>query len=359
MRRRALPIVPALALTAAFLFALNRLSHAAIPFILALAGGYVLNPLIADFQARGLRRGVAVVALFLAVAASIYLLANTLIEAGGAQLDALQLEAPAYLARLKALLAALQARAAERLPGSAARLIAGLDQKAVAPLLQGAQQLPSYLLGVVPLLSLLFLVPFIAFFVLLDGPAGVEAAIQACPSRYVEQALHLSSEIDRSLGAYLRGLLFIAASIAAVSYLGLLLLGVKHALWISALAGISSFIPYFGALMGMLVGGLMAAFQQGTLASGLKVVVLFLAIRLGEETVIQPIVAKRSVHLHPLMFLFCFMAGGELYGFLGLVFAIPVACVLKALISVGWAWYASASRIVPAEGVPGWGVPYT
>src|SRR5207248_4074409 len=193
----------------------------------------------------------------------------------------------------------------------------------------------------------------------MDGPASLERMIQRCPSRYVEQALHLVSEIDHSLGAYLRGLVLVAVALTLASFAGLWALGVNQAFWIAVLSGVSSFVPYLGAIVGMIVGGLMASFQFGAVTAGLKVVLLFLLIRLGDEMFLQPFIAKRSVHLHPLIFLFTFMTGGELFGFIGLVFAVPVACVIKALVEVGWSWYSSESRWRVAEEADQATVPFT
>lgn len=93
--------------------------------------------------------------------------------------------------------------------------------------------------------------------------------------------------------------------------------------------------------MGALVGGTVAAIQFSSLTAGFKVVLLFTAIRLADESFLQPSIARYSVRLHPLIFLFSLMAGGELFGFVGLLFAVPAACVIKSLLQVSWDWYLS------------------
>jgi predicted PurR-regulated permease PerM len=355
---RDFPWVPAAIILTAVGLAVHFLRPVLIPFALAFAAAYILNPLAAAAEVRGLRRSVVVIGAFVLAGLTLAGAAGTLIPMGVSELSSLQQEAPAYAARLKLAWLDFQLMAAERLPFAAAHIRDVDPAVVVAPLLDTATHLPKYLMSAVPLLSLLFLIPFIGFFALLDGPNSITGMIQRCPSRYVEQMMHLSSEIDRSLGAYLRGLVIIALAIAAASYVGLKLLGVNQAFWISVLAGVTSFVPYLGAIVGMVVGGLAAAFQFGTMAAGLKVVLLFLVIRLADEIILQPYIAKHSVHLHPLLFLFTFMTGGDLFGFIGLLFAVPVACVIKALLTVAWSWYSSESHwsVEESDAPP---VPYT
>lgn len=354
---RKFPFWPLLALGVLVLYAAYHLHHVLIPFALSFALAYVMNPLITFFEVRGLRRSVVVAVLYLLALAAAVLAANTLISVVSGELTLLKTELPGYIARSRHFLENFQVQIARRLPYGS--LIAGqVGESLIGPLVEGAQNLPGYLIGLVPLLSLLFLVPFIAFFLMIDGSNIIGGSIQACPSRYVEQGLHLLSEIDTSLGNYLRGIVIVAAAIAAASFVGLVLLEVNQALAIAVLSGVSSFVPYLGAAMGAVVGGLVATFQFGSAAAGLKVVALFIGIRLADEAFLQPVIAKHSVHLHPLVFLLSLMIGGEVFGFIGLVFAVPMACVLKALFKVGWSWYSSEARLV-AQTVDAAAIPYT
>jgi predicted PurR-regulated permease PerM len=135
-------------------------------------------------------------------------------------------------------------------------------------------------------------------------------------------------------------------------------MGVDNALLIALISGVSSFVPYLGAAMGIVVGGAMAFYQFGTVAAFAKVALLFVGIRLADEIFLQPVIAKHSVHLHPMVFLLALILGGEMFGFLGLVFAVPAACILKALIKVGWSWY-SSERWHAAETASGAEIPLT
>jgi predicted PurR-regulated permease PerM len=351
-------LFPALVLGAAGLYCAYHVRQALIPFLLSFAVAYVANPLIDAAETRGVRRFHIVLAFYLLGAGLLYLLAQHFVPLIIAETASVQTDAPAFFAKARDFAADLHLRAAAHLPATGLP-VGHIVSQAYASAMEQIQHIPSYLLGLFPLLSLFFLVPFITFFLLLDGPALISAAIQAAPSRYVEQSLHLLNEVDAALGHYLRGIVIIALAITAASYIGLLALGVDGAFVIAVLSGVSSFVPYLGAVVGALVGGVVAFLQFGKLVAGLKVVLLFMGIRLADEALLQPFIAKYSVHLHPLVFLFSMMIGGELFGFLGLVFAVPAACIIKALLKVAWEWYVSEARLRGHAARSCLAVPYT
>ncbi|MFA6093873.1 MAG: AI-2E family transporter [Elusimicrobiota bacterium] len=357
--RRALPAFfswSAFFTLSAFLYFLYHVHAVLIPFVLSFALAYLVNPVINEFESRGFRREHVVLALYLLIASGIVISANILLPAMAAELDMLQGRAQLYYSGIEKTFGVLQHDLAQKIPFGRV-LMDRLSLKMYNPLMEQLPKLPSYILGLFPLLSLLFLVPFITFFMLMDAEAFLNKAVQACPGRHVEQALHIISAVDTSLGNYLRGIMLTAAAIGTASYIGLWTLGVDYALGVATLSGISSFVPYLGAILGALVGGLVAFFQFHTFAAPLKVILLFAGIRLADEALLQPIISKHSMHLHPLVFLLSLMLGGKIFGFIGLLFAVPTACVLKALMNVVWDYY--LSHVPSARATPdGVDVPY-
>lgn len=357
-RARTAPSASALLLGAALLFAAYRARAALTPFLLAAAFAYVLSPVATFFEAKGFRRLPVIVLGYLCAlaftAAAYYAIKPLAVEQGRHLLD----RAPAYSRALQAYAAVGEASLVRRLPLPARVSRQALDA-AVAAALTRLQDAPSSLLGTLPLLAHAILVPFIGFFFLKDSTEGFEALIQAAPSRYVEQALHLAAEIDTALGNYLRGLIVVAVAIGTATFLGLTLLGVENALAIALLCGITSVVPYLGVAIGIVVGGAMAMIQFSSLAAAGKVVLLFVAIRFADEILLQPVIARHSVHLHPMVNLLALVVGGEMFGFLGLVFAVPAACVLKAVAQVSWSWYATETGLQPGYASDAAGIPYT
>ena len=352
------PSAAAMAITAGVvLFIGYEIRATLVPFVLSFAVAYLANPVIAMFEGRGFRRDQTVLGLYLVIAGVISVSANFIVPAVATELALLQTQVPLYLHRAQDYLVHLQSQLAHRVPFGQA-LIQHVSLRMYEPLMEHLQNIPKYLLGVVPLLSLLFLVPFIAFYILMDASRLIQQAIQACPSRYVEQALHLVCEVDESLGNYLRGVVIEALAVACAAFAGLTLLGVDYALAIAALSGVANVVPYAGPALGMLVGGLVAGFQFKSVAAGLKVVALFTGIRVADDALLQPVISRHAVNLHPLVYLLALMVGAEIFGFVGLLFVVPAACVVKVLLRLVWDWHlsGSAARLTPAAQAR---IPYT
>lgn len=338
-------------------FLAYKIHDVLIPFLLGFALAYLLNPVVHYFEVRGLKRQHIVLTIYVLVAVALSIAANSLLPAMTSELALLHGKAPGYVTKTQALVASLQHDLAQRLPIGQS-MIEAMSLKIYEPLVKQIPKIPAYVLGLFPLFSLLFLVPFITFFLLLDSKKLLQTLIQSLPSRYVEQALHLASEIDSALGNYIRGILIVALAVGTASYVGLKCLKVDYALAIATLCGIASFIPYFGAVLGMAVGGLVAFFQYKSAWVAGQVVLLFLGIRLADEAFIQPFVSIHAVHLHPMIFLLALMAGGKLFGFVGLLFAVPTACVIKSLILVAYDWYATETQTAPRDTLPQARLPY-
>jgi len=356
--RRSAPSLTALVLVGAALYGAYSVREGLTPFVLAAAFAYVVNPAAIFFEAKGLRRGPVIAAgygLALLLLGAAYLVIKPLIVSESAHLIA---NAPKYFHMVQKLATAGEATLIQRLP-LPQKVAENAFDSLIGSALDKLQDVPSSLLLMLPLLAHGLLVPFIGFFFLLDGMDGYERLIQNIPSRYVEQAIHLTAEIDTALGNYLRGLIIVAIAIGTATFVGLSIMGVDNAFAISILCGVSSFVPYMGVVVGMIVGGGVAWIQFASFMAAAKVIALFFLIRIGDEIFLQPIIARTSVHMHPMANLLALIVGGEMFGFLGLLFAVPAACVLKALIQVTWSYYASESGLEGDYATDETAIPYT
>jgi len=358
MTERRAPSLTALIVAGAAVYAAYSVREGLTPFVLAAAFAYILNPAVLFFEAKGYRRGPVVAAGYafaLVLVGAAYFVIKPIIVSESAHLIA---NAPKYFAIIQKAASVGEATLIQRLPVPEKVSVKAFDSL-IGTVLEKLQDVPSSVLLVLPLLAHALLVPFIGFFFLLDGVDGYEELIQRIPSRYVEQAIHLTAQIDTALGNYLRGLIIVAIAIGTATFVGLAIMGVDNAVAISLLCGVSSLVPYMGVVVGMIVGGGMAWIQFGSFMAAAKVIALFFMIRIGDEIFLQPIIARTSVHLHPMVNLLALIVGGEMFGFLGLLFAIPATCVIKALISVTWSWYASESGLEAEYSIDEAAIPYT
>lgn len=347
-----------LTLALALIYFLAKIGGVLLPFVLGLALAYVLNPLVRYFEIKGLSRGRVVAGIYLALLAVLAFGAVQSAGYVGQNIAVMKFKLPLYARHAQKSLDNLQRAAAEKLPVPSEAL-ENLKNQAQGAVSGFFQELPARAATTFHVFSLFFLVPFVSFFALLEGPRFIEAVFEFCPSRHVESFLSLICRIDESLGNYIRGILIEAALVFLMALGGLIYLKIDYAVGIAAVAGVTNLVPYIGPFAGTVAGSLVALFQYQSLAMVLKVVVLFAVVQFIDEWILAPFILKKAVELHPLVILFALMCGAQLFGAVGLVFAVPAACVLKVLAQISLEWYLSESGLKRARPSFAVSVPYT
>jgi len=193
----------------------------------------------------------------------------------------------------------------------------------------------SILMVILGILNLL-IIPVFMFYMLKEAPEIRNFAISLIPFKYKENAISISSEIFLSLTNYIRGQIIVACVIGTLSAAALYLLGIKYALLIGVIAGVSNIIPYLGPIIGATPAVLVALFKDDPVVSVISVIVAFAIIQTLESSVISPRILGESLKLPPLLIMLAIIVGGKLHGFLGMLLAIPCVCVLKVLFD---RWY--------------------
>jgi predicted PurR-regulated permease PerM len=176
----------------------------------------------------------------------------------------------------------------------------------------------------------LLLVPLFAYYILRDSAFFKKRFLRFIPPGYrlnMENTLH---EINLTLGAYLRGIFINSLSVGVMIYLGLLILGVKFALFLGILNALTNVIPYFGPLIGAVPVAIIAFLQDPSLVW--KVIVLSVVAQQIEGQYIAPQVFGRSLELHPLTVIIALLLGGLYLGFLGLIIVIPLLAILRIFV---------------------------
>lgn len=174
----------------------------------------------------------------------------------------------------------------------------------------------------------------ISFYLLLDGPRIRRKVLAAVPERHQSKALFLEGQTVRVLGGYLRGQLILALTIGIVAGGGCALIGVPYAVVIGVLAALFELVPMFGPILSAVPALLVALFQPFPMV--LWVLLFFVVIQQIENNVLVPRISGHAVGLHPLGALFALLAGFQLAGILGALFAVPIAGVFWVLFAAGY-----------------------
>jgi len=178
----------------------------------------------------------------------------------------------------------------------------------------------------------LLLIPVVTFYLLRDWDHLVAWVDAALPQRYREDVRSLTRESDAVLSGFLRGQLLVMIALAILYSFGLWLVGLKLALLIGIGAGLVSFVPYLGFIAGLLAAGIAVLAQMDGFAPLLYVLVVFGIGQMIESMLLTPWLVGDRIGLHPVAVIFAVMAGAQLFGFVGVLLALPAAAVLAVLL---------------------------
>lgn len=181
-------------------------------------------------------------------------------------------------------------------------------------------------------LANLVLIPVLTFYLLRDWDLLVARFRELMPRSNADKIITLSLECDDVLAAFLRGQLMVMAALATIYTIGLALIGLELALLLGVIAGVVSFVPYLGLIVGIGLAGLAAYLQFHEWLPVIMVVGVFSVAQMIEGMVLTPRFVGERIGLHPVAVLFAVMAGAQLFGFTGILLVLPVAAVVMVLL---------------------------
>ncbi len=177
-----------------------------------------------------------------------------------------------------------------------------------------------------------FLIPVVGFYLLRDWDILVEHVHQLLPRKYEPTIIKLTKESNDVLGAFLRGQAMVMFILGTVYSLGLWMVGIDLAFLIGMMAGLVSFVPYLGTIVGIAAGGLAAYIQFHDISHLAFTMLVFGTGQMLEGMVLTPLLVGDKIGLHPVAVIFAVLAGGQLFGFFGILIALPVAAVIAVLL---------------------------
>ncbi len=304
-----------------------------IPFLLGFAVAYLVSPLVDRFVAMGLRRDRIVVVLYLLLLAGTAIIGAVVVPSLYREAQALAGAIPAYAAAVDRLVAHLNDSARENLSHVFGAHAASFSLQFRSDAFVGSfvERLPGTLLDLAHIGLWVFIIPFVSFFGLSQSRRWIDALFARVPAQRVEGLLGFMAEVNAALGGYIRGQVLDALCVGLLTMAGLALLGFKGAAMVGVLTGVLNVIPFMAPVVGGAIA-LFAGYFQGLGFPALAgIVLLFAVIRLLDDFVFTPFVVGNSVRLHPVAMLFAILAGFHVAGVLGLVFAVPVAAIVKVI----------------------------
>ena len=176
------------------------------------------------------------------------------------------------------------------------------------------------------------LIPVVAFYLLRDWDRLVAAIRALIPSEYEGAVVKVVSDCDEVLSAFIRGQLLIMLLLGCIYAFGLTIVGIDLAILIGMLAGLASIVPYLGVITGILAATAAALFQFHDVHHVVYVAIVFGIGQILEAAVLTPLLVGDRIGLHPVAVIFAVLAGGQLFGFTGVLLALPAAAVIMVFV---------------------------
>jgi predicted PurR-regulated permease PerM len=313
------------------------LSPILLPFVLGMAIAYVLDPLAKRLTKRGMSRLVAALVILAGFVVAIALLVLLITPVLTRQFAGLIEHAPGYALRLQALVSDPGHPWIKRIVGDN---LVGADKSVGDLMNQAAGYMTGFLASLwskgqalISIFSLVIITPVVAFYLICDWDSMVSTVDRLVPLPQRDTVRGLGHEIDATISAYVRGQSGLCLILGSYYAVGLTMAGLNFGLLIGVVSGLISFIPYVGSLTALVLS-LAVALAQFT-PDWTSIVIVGGVVLFGqflEGNVLAPYLVGHSVGLHPVWLMFALFAFGYLFGFVGLLLAVPLAAATGVLI---------------------------
>ncbi|MGZ5007765.1 MAG: AI-2E family transporter [Methylobacter sp.] len=307
------------------------------PFALAAMLAYLGDPLTDKLETYRLSRTKAVLVVFSAMTLVLVLVLLLLVPLLESQVENFLDNLPAYAAWLnETVIPWLQARFHLGIRpvnlNQIVNLIKGHWEQA-GGMAASIMSSVSYSGGVLAewLMNLL-LIPVVTFYLLRDWDVLVVKVSDLLPRRIEPTVSKLAREVDTVLGAFVRGQFYVMLALGSIYTIGLWMTGLDLALLIGMSAGLVSFVPYLGSIVGIVTACVATLVQYHDLVRLVPVAIVFIVGQSMEGMVLTPMLVGDKIGLHPVAVMFAVLAGGQLFGFLGILLALPVASIVMVLL---------------------------
>jgi predicted PurR-regulated permease PerM len=332
------------------------LSPILLPFVAGFVIAYFLDPAVHRLERWHVRRSFGAVVVLLLFVLAVLIVLSLLVPL-------VELQAAELVRRVPALVGAARERM-EQLMQLAEQQLAPEDVAKLRDILgSGLADIASWAARVVQsvltssvalanLLSLVFITPIVAFFLLRDWPRIIALIDAWLPRHHLATIREQARLVDMTLAGFMRGQLLVCLGTGVYYAVALTVIHLDFGLIIGILAGVLTFIPYVGFATGFLLAMGLALLQFGTLSGMLWVFAVFAVGQVLEGNVLAPKLVGERVHLHPVWVIFALLAFGTVLGFVGVLIALPAAAVAGVLVRFALGRYLASPLYDPANHRP-------
>lgn len=309
------------------------------PVVFAMIFYYLFKPIVDNLEKRGMSRRLAIWLVFLGVILVVGLFVTFLIPGIREQINTLIVEFPSYwnsvLVQLEELLYTdWLTQIYQEIQET------NLIERATAQLTNifsvTIDSLGTFFGSMARIVVTIFTMPFVLYYFLADSNRFKQGIITITPTRARPIINKFMTQASFQIGAYVRGELMVAISVATMFYVGYRIIDLDYALLLSISAGLLNLIPYLGSILSAVPALIIGAFVSPW--KFLQVILVLSVEQLIEGRVVSPQILGSKLDLHPLVILFILLIAGSLFGFMGLILAVPGFGVLRVIWNLFFEW---------------------
>ena len=314
------------------------------PFILATLLAYLGDPVVDRLEVHGLPRTAAVILVFVLLFSIVAILPFIIVPLIESQITALIEKLPRYVEWIHTHIIPtlnqslhvdtqlLDGDQIKRVISENWRQFGSIATRVYAALSQSSLVVIGWVVN-------LALVPVVTFYLLRDWDRLVAKVHGLLPRRIEPTVATIVNQSNEVLGSFLRGQLLVMLALGTIYSIGLWIVGLDLAFLIGLVAGLVSFVPYLGFIVGVILAGAATIMQFNELIYLLWVALVFGIGQALEGMLLTPLLVGDKIGLHPVAVIFSVMAGGQLFGFTGVLLALPVAAVIMVLLRYFYKYY--------------------
>ncbi len=329
------------------------------PFIFAFFIAYILDPWIEFLHRKGIPRVIAVFLVLIGVALVLVSSLIVLIPMVSKEAANTAAKFPQYAEVFRTKMAPWIQNYISAHPWIAEEAQKYFDSsikpaipKLVTPALNAVGTMFSSFAGFIIMMLNFLLVPVVAFYMLLDFAELKRKAIEMLPPRHQERLVQWFNDADDALSQYLRGQLSVSLALGVIYTIGLLILGVPLAIPVGILSGIGNMVPYLGFILGISASMLLSFLENQEWQRLIWIIALFVFAQIQEGTWLSPLLVGKRTGLHPVVVMLSLVVGGTLFGFMGMLLAIPFMSVAVVFLKSGYESYLSSGWYHKDKPVP-------
>jgi predicted PurR-regulated permease PerM len=311
-----------------FLYLCYLLSDILIVFVISVLLSLIFDPFVSMIEKKGLSRLLSSLIIFAVFIFIIYLIFSFLVPSFIQQMKQLIEKVKVYLTytQLRKIGTEVQKTIPLIKSGDLQEKITNYISVQIENSFNYFSTLFSSLLSTI---AILVIVPFITFFLVKDNKKIIRGILNIVPNKYFEMSYYVIRKVTFQLSRYARAWIFDASFVGCAMGVGLYFIGIDNALPLGVIAGFGHLVPYFGPVIGGIPAILISLIQYGDFSRVPYIIFLVLATYAFDNGIVQPYIFSKNLGIHPIIIILLIIAGGQLFGVIGMLLAIPTATVIK------------------------------